>query len=196
MRKRQFLAVTAATAAGLLPATSPAVTSKAVSGQVLLTVGGSISKGNRGPVDSMLDQLMVRHGVKFSSARAFASETLQRLPSIEIRPTLEYDNKQHRLSGPLLTTVLSEAGVATGSPVRIGLRAIDGYNAVISMAEIESYRMIIATHADDQPLALGGLGPQWAVYDADVLPAFKDKPVKERFALCPWGLYYIDVAQA
>ena len=139
---------------------------------------------------------MVRHGVKFSNARAFDSETLQRLPSIEIRPTLEYDNKQHKLSGPLLTTVLSEAGVAAGSPVRIGLRAIDGYNAVISMAEIESYRMIIATHADDQPLALGGLGPQWAVYDADVLPAFKDKPVRDRFALCPWGLYYIDIAQA
>lgn len=43
-------------------------------------------------------------------------------------------------------------------------------------------------------MALGGLGPQWAVYDADVLPAFKDKPVKERFALRPWGMYYIDVA--
>ena len=42
-------------------------------------------------------------------------------------------------------------------------------------------------------MALGGLGPQWAVYDADVLPAFKDKPVNERFGLCPWGLYHIEV---
>lgn len=49
--------------------------------------------------------------------------------------------------------------------------------------------MIVATEMDGQPLALGGLGPQWAVYEADTLPAFKDKPLKERFALCPWGLY-------
>ena len=138
---------------------------------------------------------MVRHGVEFSKALALDSERLQRLPKIDIRPTLEYDNKQHKLAGPLLTTVLAEAGVDLRSSVRVGLRAIDGYNVIIDLAEIESYRMIIATHADDQPLALGGLGPQWAVYDADSLAAFKDKPVKERFALCPWGLYYIDVAR-
>ena len=27
------------------------------------------------------------------------------------------------------------------------------------------------------------------------LAAFKDKPLKERFALCPWGLYGIEVAR-
>ena len=56
--------------------------------------------------------------------------------------------------------------------------------------------MLIATHADAKPLALGGLGPQWAVFDADNLAPFKDKPLKERFALCPWGLYHIGVAPA
>jgi len=55
--------------------------------------------------------------------------------------------------------------------------------------------MILATHMDGKPMGLGGLGPQWAVYDADRLAAFKDKPLKERFGLCPWGVYYIDVAQ-
>ena len=193
MNKRHFLL--AATAAGVLPAAASTFASTPKSGPVLLTVGGSITKGNRGPVDSTLDQLMVRHGVKFPTALALDSERLQRLPKISIRPTLEYDNKQHTLAGPLLTTVLGEAGVDLRPSVRVGLRAVDGYNVLINLAEIESYRMIIATHADDQPLTLGGLGPQWAVYDADSLPAFKDKPVKERFALCPWGLYYIDVAR-
>ena len=56
-----------------------------------------------------------------------------------------------------------------------------------------NYRMIVATRSDGQPLPRGGLGPQWAVYEADILPAFKDKPLKERFGLCPWGLYHIDV---
>jgi hypothetical protein len=193
MKKRQFLV--AAAAAGMLPATTATFANESKGAPALLTVGGAITKGNRGPVDSTLDQLLVRHGVKFSNALALDAEKLQRLPQIDIRPTLEYDSKQHKLSGPLLTTVLGEAGVEPKSSVRIGLRAIDGYNVNITLAEIQAYRMIIATHVDDQPMALGGLGPQWAVYDADSLAAFKNKPVKERFALCPWGLYYIDVAQ-
>ncbi len=194
MKKRRFLLTTALTAAGMLPATSRAVAD--AGGPVLLTVGGSITRGNRGPHDSTRDQLLVRHGVRFSNALALDSRTLHSLPKVEIRPTLEYDNQQHKLSGPLLAAVLAEAGIAAGSSALIGLRAIDGYNVAISLTEIESYRMIIATHMDDRPLSLGGLGPHWAVYDADSLPAFKDKPVKERFALCPWGLYYIDVAPA
>ncbi len=63
----------------------------------------------------------------------------------------------------------------------------------MSLADARAYRMIVATTLDGRPLSVGGLGPLWAVYDADRLPAFKDKPLKERFALCPWGLYCIDV---
>ena len=64
------------------------------------------------------------------------------------------------------------------------------------MADARRYRMIVATGMDSEPLALGGLGPQWAVYEADTLAAFKDKPLKERFALCPWGLYSIEVMRS
>jgi hypothetical protein len=192
MDKRHFLAT--ATAAGMLPLTPLASAQVSKSGPALLTVGGLVTKTNRGPVDPALDQMMAKHGVKFAKALALDSDRLRRMPRVEIQPTIEYDNKKHKLSGPLLTTVLGEAGVDIKSSARIGLRAVDGYNVSIGLADIQSYRMIVATHLDDQPLALGGLGPQWAVYEADVLPAFKDKPVKERFALCPWGLYYIDVA--
>ena len=72
----------------------------------------------------------------------------------------------------------------------------DGYNAQLSLADAAAYRMVVATSIDGRPLALGGLGPQWAVYDADNLAAFKDKPLKERFTACPWGLYHIDVKKA
>lgn len=193
MNKRQFLCT--ATAAAILPAATPSLANSQGPGAPLLTIGGAVGKGNRGPVDPVLDQLLVRHGVNFSKALALDAERLQRLPRLDIRPTLEYDEKPHKLSGPLLTAVLGEAGVDIGPSLRVGLRAIDGYNVVIGADQIRSLRMIVATHIDDQPMALGGLGPNWAVYDADNLPAFKDKPVKERFALCPWGLYYIDVMQ-
>jgi hypothetical protein len=194
MNKRQFLC--AAAAAGMLPAAAPSLANAPGEGATLLTIGGAVPKGNRGPVDPVLDQLMVRHEIRFEQALAFGADRLQRLPQTEIRPTLEYDEKRHKLSGPLLTAVLAEAGVDITPSLRIGLRAIDGYNVTIGAEEIRSYRMIVATHIDDRPLSLGGLGPHWAVHDADLLSGFKDKPVKERFASCPWGLYYIDVAKA
>ena len=143
-----------------------------------------------------IDQMMGKHGIQFDKAYALGAAALARMPAITIKPTLEYDSKPHTLKGPLLTTVFAAAGVAAGSPVQLSLRAVDGYNVNISMADAQAYRMIVATHIDGQPMALGGLGPQWAVYDADVLPAFKDKPVKERFGLCPWGLYHIEVKKA
>lgn len=193
MHKRHFLA--AAAAAGALPlATTAAAQTAAKAKPTLLTVGGLVGKINRGPLDKALDQMLAKHKVAFTKAFAFDADSLQALPAIHIQPTLEYDNKKHKLSGPLLTTVLGAAGVDLNANLLLGLRAVDGYNAKIDLADTKAYRMIVATHIDDQPMALGGLGPQWAVYEADVLPAFKDKPVQERFALCPWGMYYIDVA--
>jgi hypothetical protein len=52
---------------------------------------------------------------------------------------------------------------------------------------------IVATRLDRRPMPLGGLGPLWAVYDADRFPEMAAKPVNQRFALCPWALYHIDV---
>lgn len=193
MKKRDFL--THSALLGVLPA-MPAMAASAPHpgpGPVLLTVSGAIGKGNRGALDPALDQMMAKHGLQFDKAFAMDAGMLYRLPVVQIKPTLEYDAKVHTLSGPLLSTVVEAAGVASGSAVMVGLRAVDGYRVALSLADIQRYRMLLATHMDGHPLALGGLGPQWAVYDADRLPDFKDKPLKERFALCPWGLYHLDV---
>lgn len=198
MNKRNFVAAGMGLA-GLWTATGSshaATQTKAPSGPTLLTISGAITQSNRGALDTTIDQMMGKHGIQFDKAFALDAAALARMPAVTIKPTLEYDSKPHTLKGPLLTTVLAAAGVAAGSPVQLGLRAVDGYNVNISMADAQAYRMIVATHIDGQPMALGGLGPQWAVYDADVLPAFKDKPVKERFGLCPWGLYHIEVKKA
>lgn len=194
MNKRHFLGT--ATLAGLLPAARALAAQQTHKSPGLLTVSGLIGKSNRGPADSALDQLMVKHGVKFDKAYVFDAEALRRLPSVRIRPTLEYDAKLHTLSGPLLTGVLEAAGVPPASQVMLGLRAVDGYVVPLSLADAHRYRMIVATDIDGGPLALGGLGPQWAVYEADTLAPFRDKPLKERFALCPWGLYSIEVTRS
>ena len=200
MNKRHFLA-SSATLAGLLPAAGSTLAATAASSSAsrqpaLLTISGAVGKTNRGAFDPVIDQMMGKHGIKFEKAFAFDAAALAKLPAVTIKPTLEYDAKEHTLRGPLLASVLGAAGVAAGSAVQLGLRAVDGYNVGISLADATNYRMIVATHIDGQPLALGGLGPQWAVYDADRVAPFKDKPLKERFGLCPWGLYHIDVKAA
>jgi hypothetical protein len=194
MNKRHFLAAGGTDAAGLWIAPATAAPS-AEDQPALLTVTGSVSRSNRGPLDKGLDQMMEKHGVAFTKAFAFTSADLQRLPAQTISPTLVYDGKVHRVSGPLLTSVLQAAGARTGAGIQLTLRAVDGYNTTLSLAEVTATRMLVATHLDGQPLALGGLGPQWAVWDADRLPKIKDKPLSERFDACPWGLYVIEVVQ-
>ena len=191
MNKRELLAASVLGVA--LPLHASAARSAARSGPGLLTVVGAISRSNRGPLDSALDQLMVKHKAKFDRAWQFDAAMLARLPAVTIQPTLEYDAKVHKLNGPLLGTVVEAAGVAASANVMLAMRAIDGYTIAVSLADARGYRMIVATTLDGVPMSLGGLGPLWAVYDADRLPAFKDKPLNERFALCPWGLYFIEV---
>ena len=190
MHKRQFLA--AALAASALPAgarTAPAV----MRGPALLTVTGSVDKPNRGPFDAVRDQMMHKQKISFERARAFDFTALANLPAHTIRPTLEYDGKAHALRGPLLVDVLKAAGAPEEDDVRLLLRAVDGYAAALTVAQARAQRLIVATHLDGQPMALGGLGPLWAIHDADRIAALAALPLKERFASCPWALYHIGV---
>ena len=191
MNKRRFLLAGALGATGASSLAAGAASERTGCG--LLTVTGAIARSNRGPIDLALDQLMVKHGRAFDRAWEFDAAMLARLPAVTIQPTLEYDAKPHKLSGPLLASVLGAAGVAAGAAVTLTLRAIDGYAVAVSLADASRYRMIVATTIDGRPMSLGGLGPLWAVYDADRIPEFADKPLKQRFALSPWGLYYIEV---
>ena len=193
MHKRQFLA--AAMAATALPA-SARVAPAGLRGPALLTVTGSVDKPNRGPFDAVRDQMMHKQKISFERARAFDFAALTNLPAHTIRPTLEYDGKSHALRGPLLLDVLKAAGAPEEGEVRLLLRAVDGYAAALSMAQARAQRFIVATHLDGQPMALGGLGPLWAIYDADRIAAAAALPLAKRFASCPWALYHVGVETA
>lgn len=194
MDKRQFMAAALSAAGGSAFAQGGAAanTAKGLKGPALLTVTGAGVKANRGPFDPVRDQMMAKQKLSFTAARAFDFAALAALKPVSIQPTLEYDQKPHTLSGPLLTDVLKAAGV-NGQGGKVAMRAVDGYAPVLSLADAARYRFIVATHLDGAPMPLGGLGPLWAVYDADRFPDMAAKPVNERFALCPWGLFHIDV---
>jgi hypothetical protein len=198
MHKRHFLGTTVLGAlAGALAL--PAAAKKAgpgraaARGPALLTVSGLIGAGNRGPFDPMLDQLMAKQKLAFAKAHAFEFAALAALPPVTIRPTLEYDRRPHTLSGPLLADVMAAAGVQATPRTTYFVRAIDGYAAPITAAHATERRFIVATHLDGQPMALGGLGPLWTIYDADRVPEMAARPIGERFAQCPWATYFVEV---
>ena len=190
MKKRQFLG--GAMAGGLAAAVLPAGAAP-LAGPALLTVTGAIGKPNRGKRDPVRDQMMFKQKLDFDKAHAFSFAALAALPAITIKPTLEYDARVHTLSGPLLLDVVGAAGAKPGENGKLVLRAVDGYAASVTVAQARAHRYIVATHMDGAPMALGGLGPLWAVYDADKVPAMAGKPLPERFGSCPWALYHIEV---
>lgn len=195
MDKRHFLGTTAFAAAALAGDTNAGTAG--TRGPAILTVTGAVGKPNRRPMDPALDQMMQKQKIRFSAAHAFDFAALANLPAHTIRPTLEYDGKARTLRGPLLLDVLAQAGAPSADNGKILLRAVDGYVAAVTPAQARAWRFIVATHLDGHPMPLGGLGPLWAVFDADRVPEMAARPVAERFGSCPWALYHIEVqAQA
>jgi len=94
MNKRDFLNASALIGAASLSPT-PALAAASATGPTLLTVGGLVPQGNRPALDPELDQMMAKHGVRFGQAFTFDAAALQKLPKTRIRPTLEYDGKEH-----------------------------------------------------------------------------------------------------
>ncbi len=196
MHKRHFLGTaTAATLSTIAAAASAQNAPANARGPTLLTVSGLIGAGNRGPFDPALDQMMAKQKLAFSKAQAFDFAALTALPAVTIHPTLEYDSKPHALKGPLLSDVMKACGVVVSDKTSYLLRAVDGYAVLLSATQASQRKFIVATHLDGRPMALGGLGPLWTVFDADRFADMAAKPVAERFSLCPWATYCIDVKE-
>jgi hypothetical protein len=188
MNKRQFFGVAA------LAGAAPVLGKQAAgAGPALLTVSGAISRPNRGPFNPALDQMMLKQNVRFERAFTLDYATLAKLPAVAIEPTLEYDARPHTLRGPLLLDVLGFAGARPADSAQLVLRAVDGYAVTLSVEKARRQRIMVATMMDGKPMPLGGLGPLWAVADADRIAELASKPLAQRFGQFPWALYHIEV---
>ena len=196
MKKRQFLAssMTMVLGTSALPVlVSQAADNRAVEEQVILTLAGAIDRTNRGKSDAMLDQLMHKNNIHFERAFDFTMSSLLKLSAVTISPTMEYDEKPHHLTGPRLLDVLNFAGIKKNRPTKIIFHAVDGYSPECSFNLVKKYDFIVATHMDGKLLSIGGFGPLFAIYDADRILEIMQKPLSQRFPICPWGLYCIEI---
>jgi hypothetical protein len=128
MNKRHFLTSAALLSAAAAPAFgSQRVRKEACAASpVVLTITGAIKRHNRGALDPAFDQLLAKHQVKFSEAYGVDFATLAGMPAVTIKPTTEYDSRQHTLSGPLLTQVLEHVGAPSAGSTQIVMHAVDG----------------------------------------------------------------------
>lgn len=195
MDKRQFLSL-AVLGLGTLPVRGAnGKPSSLQRGPPLLTISGAIARSNRSRRDHF-DQLMARQKIEFDLAYTFDFAALAEMSPAAIRPTLQYDGQPHNLSGPPLIDVLKNVGASADDATRLWLRAVDGFVADVSMAQVRRLGFIIATQLDGKPMALGGMGPLWAVFEPDRFPELRARPLPERFTQCPWGLYHIEVRRS
>lgn len=193
MDRRVFIRQGAGLALAAAAAPTAHAASLGASAPALLTVSGAVTRPNRGPFDPSRDVLMSKHGVHFETAREYRFADLVNMTQVSIEPTLEYDGRPHALSGPRLAQVLADAGAPGRPETSVALRAFDGYMLDTTLAEIERLGFILALTLDGTPMALGGLGPLWALVDADRIPEIAARPLAQRFAGCPWGLYSIEI---
>ncbi|MEX3812777.1 molybdopterin-dependent oxidoreductase [Paraburkholderia sp. BR13439] len=197
MNKRQFLTSTAVLGAAVAPAFgAKREHAECAPSPVLLTISGAIRNSNRGALNPAFDQLLAKHQVKFSQAYGVDLPLLASMKSVTIHPTIEYDAHLHTFSGPLLTDVLAHIGAPDAGSTQIVMHAVDGYAVQTTLDKVREYHFIVATQMDGKPLALGGVGPLWAIYDADQIPELAAKPLKDRFELSPWGLYHMQLTEA
>ncbi|WP_144141303.1 molybdopterin-dependent oxidoreductase [Paraburkholderia sp. BCC1884] len=197
MNKRQFLTHAAILGASATPAfAAQSGHPECAAAPVVLTISGAIKRHNRGALDPAFDQLLARHQVKFSEAYGVDLPWIASLPIVTIKPTTEYDSRAHALSGPLLTDLLKHVGAPEAGSTQIVMHAVDGYAVMTTLDKVRAYRFIVATQMDGKPLPLGGVGPLWAIYDADNIAELSGKPLKDRFELSPWGLYHMQITEA
>ncbi|WP_417284246.1 molybdopterin-dependent oxidoreductase [Comamonas sp.] len=165
---------------------------------VALIISGPGVQANRGAVDVTRDRMLTVHGHRFDAAWACGLDAINSLEAEHISTTVEYDGKTHELRGPLLQTVLQAAGVDLGQAMAAGhwllLQGIDGYRAQLPLTDAIRWKLLLATHMDGQPLAMGGLGPLWAMYASEDIAELADKPLDQRFTQAVWGLYYMAIA--
>ncbi|WP_170419456.1 hypothetical protein [Ruegeria atlantica] len=157
-------------------------------GPTLVTLGGNLGTSNlpaRGEEDGGFFGYLE---ITYTDGMGFDATTLGLLEQKELTvpfgPPGQETNRA--MTGPRLADVMAQAGATGKTAVPI---ALDGYRAEINWEQIERFDPILATHADQKPLALGGFGPAVVIF-----PVVEDPALAEELGnLQVWAVTYIGI---
>jgi hypothetical protein len=183
-RRQSFLTLAAG---AMVPAAAAARAQPlCASGLVILTVGVLVEAPNRGPFDPERDRLFNTNNIRFQKARAYNAGELAAFPQHSV--TAHHFARDMAGKGPLLHDVLAAAAPdAAAKTAR--LFALDGYAAEIALPDVKSQRWILAMETDDRHLAIGDLGPLFAMRQLGAA----EKETEEEEAKWVYALYYIEL---
>ena len=155
-------------------------------GETVLTVAGSVENTNRDAFDPFFDGFLKYHDKEFDKAFAFDADALAALPqqSITVNADVEDWPGALAMEGPLLKDVLAAAG-ATGKSLTV--YALDGFGLEMDAERIAAHDWVLAMKVNGEPLAIGGLGPLWLVYDTGDRVAVEDEE-----KTWVWSVFYIE----
>ena len=153
-RRALLLTALSATLAAPLAAETP------LRGPIILTISGNVANPSRGPVGDS-DKFFAYNEVVFDAAAQFDYAALQGIGMTTVKADFPMGGDVHEYQGPLLADVLAAAG-ATGSTVTV--KALDGYQVDLDLAEAVANGAVIALKQDGMPFALGDYGPTHLVF--------------------------------
>ena len=159
--------------------------SQAGESPVIVTIGGNIDKSNRSANNEFSDAFLAHHDKSFSSAYEFSYSDLEKLTQKSVKVNAQGWVKGLELQGPSLEELLATVGAVNRDIV---LTALDGYDVELSAGDIKAKSWIVAIQSNQQPLAIGGRGPLWLVYDTQGKKATSDEEAK-----WIWSVFYIEV---
>ena len=91
---------------------------------VMLTISGPGVQPNRGKPQAVADRMLQVHSYQFESAWSCGLDARNSLEQHALKATLEYDEAEHSLQGPLLENVLQASGVDIGKAMTQGWDSI------------------------------------------------------------------------
>jgi len=155
-------------------------------GLIVLTIGGLAGASNRAPFDPARDRFFDHNNLSFKNARAFNAADLARLPQRTVTAEVYWGTVSAK--GAVLKDVIAAAAPSNTTKIA-RFYALDGYGADIALGDIQSQDWILASELDGAPLAIGQLGPLYALRQ---LPP-GEKKTEEEGDKWVHSLYYIDL---
>ncbi|MCW2248171.1 hypothetical protein M2352_003805 [Azospirillum fermentarium] len=98
------------------------------------------------------------------TSAAFDMAALDGLPQTAVTTTTPWYDGPRTFSGPLLRTVLQQAGV-TGTTLKIS--ALNDYSVEIPAEDLDLYGVVLASRIDGKPFSVRDKGPLFVIYPFD-----------------------------
>lgn len=164
MNRREVLSLAAAAVA------QPSAAARPVN--PLLRIGGRIGRVNNAQLMSF----------------DFSDAAFMRLPVASITTSTPWTPKS-TFTGPLLQTVMTEAGVISGT---LNCKTLDDRSTPIPWEDLARFGVILAHSQNGRRLSDKRWGPLWTMYPRDAYPQALNGPIAEsRFI---WQINRIDVS--